>query len=410
MSKALALLIVLLLASPTRADEPRARLHATAGLRFEAGLGSEGGLTLGLLSLGVDWHLASSFVLSARGLGLVPFGASDDGAAHAGGGGELGLRLVPLPDGDVQPWLGASAGLLFFGRDTPFLPGGDLYDFVLSYGLGLDVHLGRLTLGADVHYVHLSNGQGLVAANPAFDGVGVGLVARWALTQPEELTSAWDRFPEPHGGRPCFQLGWTVDLDAGHADDASLYTLRVRFMERLSETGLVLVDLEGGSLADARLLEGGIALVEQLDVATLGVHVGYRDFVGIDTVVAAIQAEVHASREVSIVALGELEATAGGDPLGRAGLGLRAYPFPSLFVEVGVGFDRIGEQALDDASDPYLGLEWQLPFHFDNWQFSLFAERQISTIDMVGIRVAFTGAGYLTLRDVDRHTAWRRLR
>ncbi len=71
--------------------------------------------------------------------------------------------------------------MLLFLRQ-PFLPGGDFYDFITQLGVGLEVPVSdRLSLIADVHAVHLSNGQGLGPFNPAFTGGGVLLGAAYTL-------------------------------------------------------------------------------------------------------------------------------------------------------------------------------------------------------------------------------------
>jgi hypothetical protein len=107
--------------------------------------------------------------------------AADGRTASGGAGGEVAVRVVPFPRWPVRPYLRASAGMLLFLRQ-PFLPGGDFYDFITQLGAGLELRVGdRLSLAADVHAVHLSNGQGLGPFNPAFTGGGVLIGAVYAF-------------------------------------------------------------------------------------------------------------------------------------------------------------------------------------------------------------------------------------
>lgn len=154
----------------------------------------------------------------------------------------------------------------------------------------------------------------------------------------------------------------------------------------------------------------GLAAVAHLGRASLGVHGGLRRFVGVDTWVATAQVEAHVTPELSFVAMGNREASTVFGEVLRAGLGARAFPVPSLAIDLGVGFDRLGDDTVfgNDHSDPYLGVEWRLPLPSDDWPLSLFLERQISTLDLVGLRLSH-GAGK-TPRDVDRREGWRRLR
>src|SRR5579863_4242292 len=161
---------------------PASRLSLLVDARGEIGPGRVAGIDLGLVAAGIEWRATPTFRLQASALLLGATGTAEDGStAHGGAGGELGARLVPFPRGPFRPYLRVSGGMLLFLRG-PFLPDGDVYDFVLQLGAGLDVQLGeRLSLLGDVHAVHLSNGQGLGPFNPTFTGEGALIGAAYAL-------------------------------------------------------------------------------------------------------------------------------------------------------------------------------------------------------------------------------------
>ena len=95
------------------------------------------------------------------------------------------------------------------------------------------------------------------------------------------------------------------------------------------------------------------------------------------------------------------------DDTWRAGLGGRFFPVPALLLELGAGFD-LTQHTFADASDPWLAVEWRLPLHIEPWQVSVYVERQVSLIDMAGVRVAWgMGDG---LRDPATRWGWRRVR
>src|SRR5207248_882374 len=111
---------------------PAARLSLLVDVRGEVGPGEVAGIDLGLAGAGIEWRAVPTLRLQATGLLLAATGSTVTGrTARGGAGGELAARLVPFPDGPVHPYLRASGGLLLFLRG-PFLPGGDVYDFVLQ--------------------------------------------------------------------------------------------------------------------------------------------------------------------------------------------------------------------------------------------------------------------------------------
>ncbi len=408
MRRTIALILTLSVFPSVALAQPFASRVALLGeLRAEAGTGDVEGLALAVAAAGAEVALAPSLQLRAAGVALVPIGETRDRrVAHGGGGGELALHLAPFPSWRVRPFVRASAGLLFFLRD-PFLPGGDVYEFMLNFGGGVEVSLGpRVVMGLHAHYSHLSNAQGLGPFNPAFDGLGAGIDLRYSLAP--RAATVGGGVPDRSAARPTWVPGVVVDGSVGVVDGALLSTGRLRVAERMSDHLVALFDGEAGSLASEALFEAGLALAGHWGFASAAGHIGYRNFVGIETLVLAAQAEAHVSSEVSFVAMGAFERSEFNGSLGRAAVAMRAFPFERLLVELGVGFDRIGDESAHDVSDPYFAFEWQFPLSAREWQVSLFVDSQVSTIKLAGLRVAW-GMG-ATLRDQARRMGWRRVR
>ena len=210
--------------------------------------------------------------------------------ANGGAGGELAARLVPFPRGPVRPYLRASGGLLLFLRG-PFLPGGDVYDFILQLGAGLEVPIGeRLSLFGDLHVVHLSNGQGLGPFNPAFTGEGGLIGAAYALAAPGPPVA-----PAPVAtvdeARPDWRPGATFDAGAGQAAGGTEWALRDRVAQKLTRHTLALMDIESGVVDSAHFVEAGLDLAGHWTFVSAGVHSGYRHAAGTGTFVESAQVE-----------------------------------------------------------------------------------------------------------------------
>jgi hypothetical protein len=382
--------------------------------RFAFGVDRVAGMSLEIDGIGMRFQLAPTLEAHAAALGLITAGTAELGPpARSGWGGELGLRLSPWPTWSVRPYVYTGLGLLLFPR-RPFLPGGDVYEGLVSFGVGADVPLDdRWSVGVKGFAAHLSNGQGLGPHNPAYDGYGAGLELKYAVLRGEPSKSPWADAP-PHGAggsaRAGYAPGFSIDAEAGRVGDAALLAARLRGAERISDAVIAVLDTEIGTLAEEPVAEIGLAVVGHLGWASLGVHGGYRRYAGIDTALATAQLEAHATQELSFVAMAHHERARGFEDLWRAAIGGRLFPLPSVVLEVGVGFDRLGQANTfqNDHADPYFAAEWAMPFSSKEWQLSLFLDRQISTVDTVGLRFAY-GMGE-HLRDAARRDGWRRLR
>jgi hypothetical protein len=93
----------------------------------------------------------------------------------AGGLGPVVLLRVQAPElARVKIAFEGSGAVLLYTRGFP--AGGDRYNFMWRAGPSLEAHLsGSYWLGAGLRWMHVSNGQGLVPRNPAYNARGVSV-------------------------------------------------------------------------------------------------------------------------------------------------------------------------------------------------------------------------------------------
>ncbi|HVY36775.1 MAG TPA: hypothetical protein VHM31_02540 [Polyangia bacterium] len=384
----------------------RARAAATLDARGLIGTGDVRGIDLGAAGVGIEWWAAPTLRLRTTALLLGAHGQTDAGrTAHGGAGGELAMRLVPFPGWPVRPYARVSAGFLLFLRG-PFLPGAGYDDFILGAGSGLEVPVGpRVVVFGEVALTHLSNGKGIGTFNPAYNGWG-GLVGLSATMQPAPDRDGQQPAPEPDtpaathipGVIADAQLGWTNQLGAGGG---------ARVSERLVEHWIAIGELRALALGDTPYEAAGLALASQWRHATVGAQITYQHLPGISAVAEQVQVEAHLTPEASLFATAiTQQQTVFADFL-VAGFGVRAFPFDRLRFDGGLGLTRPFGALASTTLGPYVSVEWQLPLPSTPWQLSLFAERQLSTNALAGVRLAWNMGA--TLRDVARRTGWLRI-
>ncbi len=94
--------------------------------------------------------------------------------SSATGAGPTGsLRLSSPPLWGLSLGADASGGLLLYSREFP--AGGDVYNFMWRAGLFVEERAAPVWLGAGLHVMHVSNGQGLGPHNPSYEARGVGM-------------------------------------------------------------------------------------------------------------------------------------------------------------------------------------------------------------------------------------------
>lgn len=95
-------------------------------------------------------------------------------------GPTVGARLRLADRGGLRLGFDVSGSLMFYDRDFP--SGGSRVNGMLQAGPSLSLALGQgRQLTAGLRWTHISNGQGLGAHNPSFDGRGVHLQFQRAL-------------------------------------------------------------------------------------------------------------------------------------------------------------------------------------------------------------------------------------
>lgn len=376
-------LLILALAGVLVVRPARAQPAATADIRAIDGVGDVDRVRLAVAGAGARWRVAATLELQAMVLGLAAAGVADVGEPAAGGaGGELGARIVPWPAARVRPYASAHVGgLLFPGR--PFLPGATWYEAILTFGAGAEAALGEgWAIGAHALVVHLSNGQGLGPHNPAYDGYGLALALAYAPATDARALATTESPPPPA------EVDVVVEVEAGQVGDDHLVGARARPSVRVAPGVHAALDVEAGALAGEPFVEVGVDAIGRRARGAAIAHAGYRRYAGVDTAVMTAQAEVRTTRELVVVAMGHHERGGFVPTRWRAAAGLRLTPTSTVTIDLGVGFDRIGDDTVlgGDHMDPYVGVEWRTPWGVGDRRVAMFLERQVSTVDVIGIR------------------------
>lgn len=84
------------------------------------------------------------------------------------------FRLQPLAIGNFSFSIDATGGIILYNKSFP--PRGDIYNFMFRLGGTIGFYIGdnfRINLG--LRRMHISNGQGVGAFNPFYEGEGLSL-------------------------------------------------------------------------------------------------------------------------------------------------------------------------------------------------------------------------------------------
>ena len=84
------------------------------------------------------------------------------------------FRLQPLTIGNFSFSIDAIGGIILYNKSFP--PRGDTYNFMFQLGGTVGYYIGdNLRINLGLRRMHISNGQGVGAFNPFYEGEGLSL-------------------------------------------------------------------------------------------------------------------------------------------------------------------------------------------------------------------------------------------
>lgn len=360
----------------------------------------------GLAELGIGYSvdLTARVELGGRLVATRPHGIRDGrDAATLGGGGDLVMRWHLLAERPpVDPYVELVGGLVAHVDRWP--PGGSHYVFRRSFGLGLAWHLGpAITLRAGVRQMHLSNGQGLGAHNPAFDGlggdVGLSLGGRdGSHPLPALLAPATD--PAPARAVVQAQAALT-EFDGELGAEA-----RVEARAPLGGGAWAQIRAEHGRLFAVDYVGGELDLVGQGARGLVGLTGGVQSFGGLVRRRVALQGEWYADALATVAA----QVAYATHDLGDATtLRVQWLLHPFDWIALGVGYEHAWDDRpahLDDVQ-PAVSVEVAPPWIGEHG-FTLAAEREIGDLRVFSLR--YTAGAPADLRARHRAAGMQPLR
>lgn len=382
--------VMVFVPSMASADPPDAIGHVEVigGWTCHRASDCDGGLAEG--SLGYGLRLTDRAEVFGRLTGTAPHGVRDGrDAASVGGGGDAALRWHPLPSLEgrrplLDPFVELSAGALVHADRWP--PGGSHYILRRGGALGLTLRLDAIEVSAGLRQQHLSNGQGLGAHNPAFDGLG-GFVALGFAPHPVPAPlEAIHAAPAAAAGAMVLQTQVSLVEADGELGPATRLEARLAFSPggwsqlRLDAGRLVEVDYVGGEM-DVAWQSSGPAKGGGL----VGLTAGIQSFAGLVRKRLAAQGEWYVDDFTTVAA----QAAYATHTLAADAFALRAqwwlYPVP--WLAFGAGLEHTWGDAPTglDAVAPVVSAEVAPPF-LAPWGLSLLAEREVDGLRVFSLR------------------------
>lgn len=361
----------------------------------------------GLAELGVGYRLRLDARTAVGGRLLVtrPDGVRDGrDASSIGGGGEVLFRWHPLAGEPLlDPFAELVAGVFVHRDDWP--PGGSRYILRRGVALGLTVHAGPVDVSVGAGQQHLSNGQGLGAHNPAFDGWG-GFVTVTALPHAVALDLAPSPVNSPTDAVLQAQLSLTEG--AGELGPAGRVEARVApFAAPFAALpgGWVAVRADIGRLLGVDYLGAELTVAGQGRVGAVAITGGAQSFGGLWRRRVAGQAEWYADPLATVAAsLAYANHTLGGDDIELRVVWL-LYPIDAIALGLGAEYTwDDAPQTLDDIQ-PAGSVEVALPW-LDG--FTLVAEAETSGLRVLSLR--YTAGAPVEIRARDRGAGVQPLR
>lgn len=279
-----------------------------------------------------------------------------------GAGLAAGLRWHFVDRRDFSLFADWSMGFVVMA--DPFPPPGTRFNGTPNFGFGTSVRVKEATcVVAGVRQLHISNGRGMVARNPSYDGFGGYVGLAW---KPGEKTPVPPLGPEAPFGDDSRR--WRVEADLEILDeDESPGLLAACDRMLCSSWGLHgQLALRVAELAGEETWDADVRLYRQTDAWRLALGYGRKEFNVFTSDFYELQVE-HVLDDVSTIqffAGRERRNLAADRAFG--GLFVLAYPLDALALRSGIGFERQEDEffeSLDDLNDAGFGfgVEWKAP-------------------------------------------------
>lgn len=318
-------------------------------------------------------------------------------------GASFHLRWHYLSFPSWSSYIEYGAGFMLTTENFP--PDGTWYNFLTSYGGGFDVHIrDNLHLLLGVRNVHLSNGKGMVRDNPTFEGFG-GYIQLQVFSEAAQARAqqADNEYYVESGNFIAF-----IDGYMGTVDDEDYRAIELNFGLSLNDSFALQFVGVAGDLAEEQLNEFGGFFVYRPTDATLGIYYGRKEFADITSNIFSVGVQYYENTLVTIRGLLCYEENSLDDESLQGGFFLDVYLTDNLLIQSGLATDRFLEEPFK-ANDVDLtaGIDWQWG-RLGDFSFSLFAEKWMTDVNIVGFRVMLTESH--TLKETRRQGFFHRIR
>ena len=302
---------------------------------------------------------------------------------------------------DIGRWRGfLEFGLGLMLSDREFPTGGTSLNGTRHVGAGLAYRVDEdLQVLLSVRQQHVSNGRGLVADNPSWDGLGAFVGFSWNMTPPDLEPPPVREWDSPKA------QAWSLrsEVRAGDLGDETGRGALLAFDAQLAEPVFVQLRATTDRVAREDLVEVGVALYGRSRHGLIGVAFDRQELDVFRDDQVTIFGELHANDLVTVVATAGFERRNLSANRVLGGASLRLYPFDSLRFEAGIGYRSAAKDLEADAFDVPIGIELA-PEFMRRLGLSLFAEDGLDDDQrIVGLRwILSSGRSTQSLRTRDR--------
>ncbi|MDH3891161.1 MAG: acyloxyacyl hydrolase [candidate division Zixibacteria bacterium] len=298
-------------------------------------------------------------------------------------------------------------GVGFMVGSKSFPPGGTKYNATPNFGLGISTEfvLGwRILMG--LRQLHMSNGKGLVANNPSFDGLGgfIGLAFRPGYKEPVPKVGA--DLPFASDG-----LLFLVDATYKNIDDENSPGGRVSMDFPLLNSANLKGQLAfySAELADEMIWEGAVHVYRETPGGRLALGYSRMEFNVFTSDFFNFQIE-HGLNDISTLDfIASFERKNLADDRVYGGLFITVYPMDALALRSGIAFERQEHEffsSIDNLNDAgfNFGIQWS-PNVLADVGVSLFLNSGIG-YDVTTAGLRFQPGGKRSLRERHRQTSF----